>query len=74
VGEEGVKVNKRFSKERCEEIARDIDAARREFQAGESRPISVDDLMKEIKTENGFNLPDAPPGSAFWLLCRKAPK
>jgi hypothetical protein len=41
-------LQKRLSEERREEIVREIDAARREFQAGESRPISVDDLMKEI--------------------------
>jgi hypothetical protein len=41
-------LQRRLSEERRQEIAKEIEAARREFQTGESRPVDVDDLMKEI--------------------------
>ncbi len=41
-------LQKRLAEERRAEIAREIDAARREFHTGECRPVAVDDLMKEI--------------------------
>lgn len=41
-------LQRRLIDERREEIAREIAATRREFQAGECRPTTPDDLMKEI--------------------------
>lgn len=41
-------LQRRLAEERRQEIAGEIDAARREFHQGECRPVAVDDLMKEI--------------------------
>ncbi len=41
-------LQRRLLDERREEIAREIAAARREFQAGQCQPATAEDLMKEI--------------------------
>lgn len=42
-------LQRRLVEQRREEIAREIEAARREFQAGQCRPMTPDEIMKEIK-------------------------
>ncbi|MDI6756336.1 MAG: hypothetical protein QME78_18355 [Thermodesulfobacteriota bacterium] len=41
-------LQRRLIDERREEIAQEIAAARREFQAGQCQPATPDELMKEI--------------------------
>jgi hypothetical protein len=41
-------LQRRLIDQRREEIAQEIKAARREFHAGQCRPATPDDLMKEI--------------------------
>lgn len=42
-------LQRRLVDQRREEIAREIDAARREFQSGQCQSMTPDELMKEIK-------------------------
>ncbi len=42
-------LQRRLVDQRREEIAREIDAARREFQSGQCQPTTPDELMKKIK-------------------------
>lgn len=42
-------LQRRLVDQRREEIAREIEAARREFQSGKCQPMTPDELMKEIK-------------------------
>ncbi|RJR42601.1 MAG: hypothetical protein C4567_07005 [Deltaproteobacteria bacterium] len=42
-------LQRRLVDQRREEIAREIEAARREFQSGQCRPMTPDQVMKEIK-------------------------
>ena len=41
-------LHRRFMEQRREEIAAEIEAARREFLSGECQAVNADDLMKEI--------------------------
>ena len=41
-------LQRRFIEQRREEIAAEIEAARREFLSGECQAVNADDLMKEI--------------------------
>ncbi|MBM4275581.1 MAG: hypothetical protein FJ128_02525 [Deltaproteobacteria bacterium] len=43
-------LQRRFIEQRREEIAAEVEAARQAFRAGECRPASVDELVKEILT------------------------
>jgi flagellar motor switch protein FliG len=42
-------LQRRLVDQRREEIAQEIDAARREFQSGQCQPMTPDELIKEIK-------------------------
>lgn len=42
-------LQRRLVDQRREEIAREIEAARREFQSGQCQPMTPETLMKEIK-------------------------
>jgi hypothetical protein len=41
-------LQRRYIDQRREEIAAEIEASRQEFNAGECRAVTADDLMKEI--------------------------